>query len=184
MSVVQGLSVEEVPFAEDEDGGFHREFTLHLQFHKLTAYPDQLGLTWHEISATVSSAFSKAIEKAIVRHFRRAAFQPSIESVAVNAQEDHDVGAAEGDGVPGEEAANAAKAADGNEGDEDEDENREVRRVVFCVALLPLPYISCLGYACVQRSSTAAAAVTLSPVIGALQFMMSFVHDMLPVMLS
>lgn len=134
------MSVEEAPFAHGEDGGFHREFTLHLQFHDLRSYPDRLHLSWAEIAATVGEDYAKAVEKAVIKRFRRSAFLPEIESVAVN-EAGGAATARKGDATGG--AADDAQAedvgnpvnADGADGEEDEDENREVRFSAWCTCV-------------------------------------------------
>lgn len=136
--MLQGLSVEEAPFARGEDGGFHREFTVHLQFHSLRSYPDQLNLSWCEISTTVGAAYAKAVEKAIVKRFRRSAFLPEIESLEVNGAGEAAApraGGAKGDATGGAEADDAGSPVnvDAVDGAEDEDENREVRRAMCSV---------------------------------------------------
>eukprot|EP00892_Ulva_mutabilis_P000087 jgi/Ulvmu1/10079/UM006_0026.1 len=116
------LSVEQAPVVIGS-AGVRREYTIHLGFHDMEAYPEQTGLTWQELKATVAGGFAWEVERAVVRHFKRAAFNPEIDSVAVTgpAGPSRGGGAEEGE----EEGAANRPAVDNDGGDDDADENKE-----------------------------------------------------------
>lgn len=109
----QGLAVEEQPYYVAAQGPACTRCAVHLQFHPLSAYPAEVGLTWPELERAVEKAFAPALEAAIVRVLRKASYTPGIETV----HEDNAAAGSGGRGKGGNAAGNSGggDAAGGDE---------------------------------------------------------------------
>jgi hypothetical protein len=129
---LQGLSVEEAPFGRDLDNPEQqcKRCVIHLQFHKLSEYPEEVGLQWQELVDTVEGPFASGVDAAIQKCFRKAAFTAGIERLAVSEEGKGKLAGTNGhaDMYPTQDRQQAAHSvADINDaGEKEEDENQEV----------------------------------------------------------
>lgn len=135
---MQGLSVEEAPFGRDVDNPKQqcRCCVIHLRFHELSEYPEEVDLNWQELLDTVEGPFASAVDSVIQKCFRKAAFTAGVEQVAVTEEGKGAGVGSKGDrgGKQGEEGEQAAHSvADINDaGEKEEDENQEVGDFTIC----------------------------------------------------